>query len=62
MPQIRLLGGMVIRFTARDPAANADVAGVTVSDIHVYGQDLGGGGDDLPAETPHWLPIGTAGD
>lgn len=40
LPVIHLYAGMVLTFEAIDPTTGAAVAGVSVSDLSVYGQAL----------------------
>lgn len=40
IPVIHLYAGMVVRFEAIDPTTGADVAGVVVRNVAVYGQGL----------------------
>jgi hypothetical protein len=55
LPWIELAGGMSIRFEAIDPATGSAVAGVSVSEVAIYGDALAsptGGVDVIPAWTP----------
>lgn len=56
MPRIDLDNGCKIALEARDPATGALVNGVVISDIAIYGIDLGAGLDTEVLGPLMWLP------
>jgi hypothetical protein len=55
LPWIELPGETVITFEAIDPTTGSAVSGVSVSEVAIYGDALGGGiveTDVVPAWTP----------
>jgi hypothetical protein len=50
-PDLDLPDGYIVEWSAVDPVTGADVAGVVVSAVSIFGQDLGAGvsgGGDTP--------------
>jgi hypothetical protein len=47
-PDLRLPGGYTFEITALDPTTGANVAGVTISDVHIQVEQTGGVVTGLP--------------
>lgn len=56
LPIIDLLPGAVIRLEAIDPTTGAAVAGVSVSDITIYGDAIEGADLSAPIDSMFLLP------
>lgn len=57
MPELDLPGGSYFELEAIDPITGDPVTGVTVSDVAVYGIDLGGELAPLEDVVPAWTPL-----
>lgn len=61
MPMFDLPGGAQIVFEAIDPTTGSAVSGVTVQNVAVYADDLGGGVLDVEDVVPAWTPLEVEG-
>lgn len=61
MPMFELPGGSQLVFEAIDPTTGAAVAGVSVREVAVYADDLGGGVLDVQDVVPAWTPTEVEG-
>lgn len=57
MPLVDLPGGSLIVFEAIDPVTGSAVSGVSVANVAIYADDLGGGAIQIEDVVPSWTPL-----